>query len=59
VEVRGTKYIPLEKLTSIALEIGRRDLTNSVMTSFTPVRIEADLTREVNPLSRIMFTLPG
>jgi hypothetical protein len=59
VEVRGTKYIPLEKLTSIALEIGRRDLTNRVMTSFTPVRIEADLTREVNPLSRIMFALPG
>jgi hypothetical protein len=45
VEVRGTKYIPLEKLTSIALEIGRRDLTNSVTTSFTLVGNSADSRR--------------
>jgi hypothetical protein len=29
-EVRETKYIPREKLTSIALEIDRRELTNRV-----------------------------
>jgi hypothetical protein len=30
--------------TPLALEMGHRDLTNRVPTSFTPVRTEADLT---------------
>jgi hypothetical protein len=34
-EVGGTQYLPLEKLTSIALEIDRRDLTNRVSPGFT------------------------
>ena len=35
------KYMPLEKLTPMVLEIDRRDLTNRVKTSFTSVGNEA------------------
>jgi hypothetical protein len=34
-KARETEYIPLLKLTYMALEIDRRDLTNRVTTSFT------------------------
>jgi hypothetical protein len=36
-EVRKTSHIPLKKLILIAWEIDRRELTNRVTTSVTPV----------------------
>jgi hypothetical protein len=41
-EATETKYISLEKLILMELEINRRNVTNRVMTSFTLVANSAD-----------------